>query len=286
MAPTPRKHARQPFSSSPLPPWLAKSFEIGFNEDDVAALIGAIESSQNRDCPVTHLPTEILLHILEFVPVEYILDWRFVCRGFRDAIDGRLAYAHLQQIQLIGYIGPRSMWPLTSLSEELYDRMQFLYANFHHVEDVGTKECGRWNLAAKEGQSHPSPVRQGERCGESIWSRKHAVFRIDFSDFGAKPHINDAGQSWDSTIAQAETIWQNATRRLGMLGDDEGYGTLKWCVKLDHAVQDLDLPLRMSRPGFDIAVDLNAATIKVAWKDMLFQFFKTESALRRMTEDV
>lgn len=71
-----------------------------------------------------------------------------------------------------------------------------------------------------------------------------------------------------------------------MLGDDEGYGTLTWCVKLDHAVQDLDLPLRMSRPGFDIAVDLNGATIKVAWKEMLFQFFKTESALRRMTEIV
>jgi hypothetical protein len=62
---------------------------MGFNEDDVAALIGAIESSQNPASSVEHLPAEILLHILEYVPVDHILDWRFVCRGFRDAIDGR-----------------------------------------------------------------------------------------------------------------------------------------------------------------------------------------------------
>ncbi|KAF1921527.1 hypothetical protein BDU57DRAFT_437021 [Ampelomyces quisqualis] len=271
--PTAREYGHEPFSSPPLPAWLARNFEVGFNEDDVAALIGSIESSQIPACPVAYLPAEILLHILEYVPVDYVLDWRLICRGFRDAIDGRISFYHLQRTQLVGYVGPRFMWPLQNLSDELYDRMQFLYADFHHVEDVVANERGRWNCAAEERRS----------VGGPLWSKKHAVFDIDYSNFGAKPKTDNAGQVFDSTIDYAETIWQHATRRLELSSVEEGHGSLKWCIKIDHAVQDLDVPLETSRIGFDVAVNLDKGIVKVAWKDMLFQFFKTESALRRLT---
>jgi hypothetical protein len=193
-----------------------------------------------------------------------------------DAIDGRISYHHLQRTQLIGYVGPRAMWPLKNLSDEQYDRLQFLPANFQYVEDVFTNELGRWNRGTEKTKS----------VGESIWSSKHAVFHIDYLEFRAKPKMTDTGEVYDSTIDYAETIWENAARRLELSGVEEGHGSLKWCIKIDHAVQDLDLPLEISRPGFDVAVNLEHGTVKVAWKAMLFQFFKTEAALRCMYDRV
>jgi hypothetical protein len=255
------------FSNSPLPPWLARHVEVAFNGDDVAALLASIESSQNPPSTATPLPAELLLRILEYVPVDYILDWRVVCRGFRDAIDGRILYHHLQRTQLVGYLGPRNMWPLQNLTDEQYDRMQFLYADFQHVEDIGSIELR---------PLHSNP----------IWCSKYAVFKIDYSYFGANPKLYDANLEYDSTIEYADAIWNNALNRLELAGTEEGFGSLRWCVKLDHAVLDVDFPLDAARKSFDIVINLHNATIKVAWKDMLWSFLKTEGALRRMLDQV
>jgi hypothetical protein len=254
-------------SSSPLPPWLARHVEVAFNGDDVAALLASIESSQNSTSAATPLPAEIILRILEYVPVDHVLDWRLVCHGFRDALDGRILYHHLQRTQLVGYLGPRNMWPLQNLTDEQYDRMKFLYANFQHVEDIGSNET-------RTLQSSP------------IWCSKYAVFKIDYSNFGANPEVYDAGLEYDGTIEYADAIWNNALNRLELEGTEEGFGTLRWCIKLDHAVLDLDFPLDATRTSFDIAINLHSGTIKVAWKEMLFRFLKSEAELRRMLDQV
>ncbi|KAH4222188.1 hypothetical protein HBI65_062780 [Parastagonospora nodorum] len=252
-------------AASQLPSWLSRHFNLGFNDDDVSALIDSIDASQNPPASVANLPAELLLHVLEYVPVDYILDWRLVCRGFRDAIDGRTLYHHLRRTQLIGFVGPRTHWPLRNLTDEQYDRMQFLHATFDHVEDSSSS-------AYAQRESRP------------IWGSTHAVFNIDMSEFVAGSNTEGAGSKYDSTIEYADTIWRNAASRLELTGAEEGFGTLRWCIKVDRAVIDLDLPLEAGRHSFEVTVDMNKGTVKVAWKDMLFRFLKTEAALRRMLD--
>jgi len=254
-------------AASQLPSWLSRHFNLGFNDDDISALIDSIDSSQNPPSSIPNLPAELLLHVLEYVPVDYILDWRLVCRGFRDAIDGRTLYHHLRRTQLIGFVGPRTHWPLRNLTVEQYDRMQFLDAKFDHVKD-----------------SPGSTYTQQE--SRPIWSTTHAVFKIDMSEFVADSSTGVAGSRYDSTIEYADTIWRNAVSRLELTGVEEGFGTLRWCIKLDRAVIDLDLPLEAGRHSFHVAVDMNKCTVTVAWKDMIFRFLKTEAALRRMLDQV
>ncbi|EAT82464.1 hypothetical protein SNOG_10129 [Parastagonospora nodorum SN15] len=254
-------------AASQLPSWLSRHFNLGFNDDDVSALIDSIDASQNPPASVANLPAELLLHVLEYVPVDYILDWRLVCRGFRDAIDGRTLYHHLRRTQLIGFVGPRTHWPLRNLTDEQYDRMQFLHATFDHVEDSSSS-------AYAQRESRP------------IWGSTHAVFNIDMSEFVTGSNTEGAGSKYDSTIEYADTIWRNAASRLELTGAEEGFGTLRWCIKVDRAVIDLDLPLEAGRHSFEVTVDMNKGTVKVAWKDMLFRFLKTEAALRRMLDQV
>jgi hypothetical protein len=101
---------------TPLPAYLSRHTTLGFDSDDVAALISAIDSSQGpRSSKLPHLPAEILFQIVEFAPVDHILTWRLVCRGFRDAIDGPVQYEHLRRAQLVGYLGPHAQYPLNQL---------------------------------------------------------------------------------------------------------------------------------------------------------------------------
>ncbi|OAL05485.1 hypothetical protein IQ06DRAFT_289638 [Phaeosphaeriaceae sp. SRC1lsM3a] len=258
-----------PASIAPLSPPLQanqKHVDIGFNTNDIAALISAIESSQNSPSSSTYLPAEILLLILEHVPAGHVLDWRLVCRGFRDAIDGRILHHHLQRTQLVGYLGPRTLWPLQNLTNEQYDRMQFLRAEFLHVEHSGTTQ------------------EQGPNKGP-VWGSTHAIFKIDYSKFGAKPGFDDAKDGYDSTIEYASTIWHNAQSRLELAGSEEGFGTLRWCTRLDYAVFDLDFPLEANRNSFNLRVNLDKGIVKVAWKELLFNFLKTERALRCLLEE-
>ena len=99
-----------------LPAYLSRHMRLGFDSDDVAALINSIDSSQDpQSSELSHLPAEILFQIVEFVPVNHILTWRLVCRGFRDAIDGPVQYGHLRRAELIGYVGPHAQYPLSQL---------------------------------------------------------------------------------------------------------------------------------------------------------------------------
>jgi hypothetical protein len=231
--------------------WVPSHARLGFDADDVAALISSIDSSQNSPSSLVNLPAELLLHILEYVPVDYILDWRHVCRGFRDAIDGRVLYHHLQRTKLVGFLGPQGIAYLQHLSEEHYDQIRFLNAKFLKVE------------SATDDRSSSGP----------IWCNTQAVFKLEI-DLEEGAFLGDAHAEW------------RRAERLGLLGFEEGFGTLRWCIKLDQAVLDLDFPLEAERNSLDVRVDFEEATIRVAWKDMLFRFLKTETALRKVTSQV
>jgi hypothetical protein len=61
---------------------------------------------------------------------------------------------------------------------------------------------------------------------------------------------------------------------------------LRWCIRLDQAVLDLDFPVEIGRMNLDVDVNLDTRFVRVAWKDMLLRFLKTERALRRMMDEV
>jgi hypothetical protein len=255
------------FATSQLPPWLARHVRLGFDADDVAALISSIDSSQNRPSSLVNLPAELLLHVLEYVPVDHVLDWRFVCRGFRDAIDGRILYHHLQRTQLVGCLGPRHMWPMQTLTDKQYNQLRFVIANFSKVEHVeGT--------AGNRSDSSP------------IWCNTHAIFKINHQRLRTTLKGDSQGTAYVSANEYADTMWKKAQSRLELTGVEEGFGTLRWCIKLDQAVLDLDFPLEAARNSCDVAVDLVNDTVRVCWKDMMFRFLKNEAALRDLMNRV
>ncbi|KAF2126596.1 hypothetical protein P153DRAFT_369292 [Dothidotthia symphoricarpi CBS 119687] len=251
-------------NDTPLPYYLAKHVNLGFNSDDLVALISSIESSQKpQTSALPHLPAELLLLILEYVPIDYVLDWRLVCRGFRDAIDGRVLYRYLQRAELIGTMGSRDSGRLSSLSDEEFDQIHLLRAPFLHID----------NTAGEEKQEGP------------VWGREHAVFQIGDSWFQAFRQIGGAAAKDGDTVEDADTKWLNLLDRLELRRAEKGFGTLRWCLKLDHAVLDMDFPLEVGRNTFDVDVHLHKKSVRVAWKPMLFQFLKTERALRKLMKE-
>jgi hypothetical protein len=179
-------------ATSQLPPWLARHVKLGFDADDVAALISSIDSSQNPPSSLVNLPAELLLHVLEYVPVDHVLDWRFVCRGFRDAIDGRILYHHLQRTQLVGCLGQRHMWPMQTLTDKQYNQVRFVSAHFLKVEHVEGTAGNRSNTGP-------------------IWCNTYAIFKIDHQRLKTTLEGDSQGTTYDSTNEYAGMIWKKAS---------------------------------------------------------------------------
>ena len=241
-----------------LPPWLANHLNIEWNEDDVDALLTSIDASQDATAPTSHaLPAELLLLIIEYIPVGYLLDIRLVCRGFRDAIDGRILYHHLQRTRLVGYLGSRNCAAMGAMSDEAYEDLHLLHADFSFFEDEG-------------------PEKESEKGRRALWSNTYARFTFD--------------RRWDEAH-QLHASREEIPSPLSLLSNlehsrnDQAYGTLTWAMQLDSCVLDLDLPLEVGRENFGICIDYDCSIVRVEWKPMLFRFLKTERALRLLMEE-
>ncbi|EFQ93726.1 hypothetical protein PTT_08789 [Pyrenophora teres f. teres 0-1] len=259
-------HAPGGHNHQPLPAYLARHVNLGFNQDDISALLCAIDSSQvspSSNTRLAHLPAELLLQILEYVPVDHVLDWRLVCRGFRDAIDGRVLFHHLHRTELIGYLGSRYSHPLAALDDEQYEKLHLLRARFDCIQ----------GQAADALAKSDTPV----------WSGKKALFRVDGSWLDEFRHISGAaarkGDIWDS-----DRLWMDVLNRLCLRSSDEVIGTLRWCIRLDHAVLDVDFSAQ--RLGSEVCFYMREGSIQINWKDTMVRFLKTERALRLMLEKV
>jgi hypothetical protein len=240
---------------SDLPVWLTDHLTIDWNSDDVDALITSIDASQSpQQSALPHLPAELLLLILEHVPVAYTLDWRLICRGFRDAIDGPILYHQLQRLQLIGYLGPKAGPHLTALQHHDYEQLHLVPTRLQSMEN-GTPSSG-------DVQQKSNPP----------WANRHSMFRMRYS--------------WFAKHKARSVLIPNSSllSPLSLCRTDQAYGTLTWVIKLDTAVLDLDLPLEPHRRRFDVDVDMKTWTIRVEWKPMLFRFLKTERAFRLLMD--
>ncbi|KAJ8116502.1 hypothetical protein OPT61_g2083 [Boeremia exigua] len=248
-----------------LPKWLTKHLNIEWSPSDVDALLESIDASQSSHLPtLPQLPAELLVLILKHVPVAYILDWRLVCRGFRDAIDGPILYHLLQRTQLIGYLGSKKSAVMERLQGGVYEELHLVTTNFDSFRCEGLQS--NENLAKPHGP---------------VWNQTRAVFKMDM-------RWHDRHRFWNDL----EGNLPSANRMLSLLElhrSRQGFGALIWAIKLKTAVLDLDLPLDPERQSFDVSVDIDwsttSVTVSVEWKPMIFRFLKTEAALRRLMEE-
>jgi hypothetical protein len=239
-----------------LPAWLAQHLTIDWDSDDIDALLTSIDSSQSPQPPAfPHLPAELLLLILEHVPVAHILDWRLVCRGFRDAIDGPIMYHQLQRLQLIGYLGSKTSSPhMMALQHYDYEQLHLMPTRLQSMDDI--TEC------LPDVPQYTKP----------LWANTHSVFKMRSAWFAKHKGLN-------VLVSKSSLLSQ-----ISLCRTDQAYGTLTWAIKLDTAVLDLDLPLEPHRRHFDFDVDMNTRTLRVEWQPMLFRFLKTERALRLLMD--
>lgn len=207
--------------------------------------------------------------------MDYLLDWRLVCRGFRDAIDGQVLYHCLRRTRLLGYMGSRHSRAMESLDDdEDYAAIHLLEARFERIETG----------ASASGDDDDDDNDQA--TGRPIWSGSHAVFRVDDEWYRQFHRVGGAQDRQGNTIDDADARWSRTLDRLELRRPEEGFGTLRWCIRLDHAVLDLDFPAEADRLHFDVRVNLATRCVRVAWRDMLVRFLKTERALRLMLDEV
>jgi hypothetical protein len=268
-SPKPSIPAENGVPTSSLPEWLSKHVQVDYSADDISALIDSIDSSQmSQTSSLPQLPAEMLLLVLELVPIDHILNWRLVCRGFRDAIDGRVLYHHLQRTQLVGLMDTDTYTTATARSPDQIDRLRFVSANLEEVTNI--------SRVASRTRSKP------------IWDGTHAVFRLEDSWCNSFREILSVDPSDDIGLDSLDDRWLEHVNKLQFTGPESGFGDLIWCIKLDHAVLDLAFPLE-SKSGvtnLGLRVRLDRRTVEVRWKEMLFGFLKTEAMLRRKLDKV
>jgi hypothetical protein len=242
-------------SSPPLSLRLSQRVDISFNSDDISALIKSIESSQRGNASkLPHLPAEIILHILEYVPIAYILGFRQVCHGFREYIDTGVQVSYLSRTELLGYIGPRkSLLQFLALHDDVYYDLEFMRARFSHLKYA-------------EGSSN---VRQ------SKWSLPYAVFKIDDVWFDTFLQYKEL------TPYRSDELLEIILGRLSPL-QTRTVGTLCWCVRLDDSVMDLEFG--SARIETAMEADFEQKTITVKWMEMFKELIHTETKLREMSE--
>ncbi|KAL1604826.1 hypothetical protein SLS60_004366 [Paraconiothyrium brasiliense] len=253
-----------PSDDEPLPSYIARHLNFGFDVDDVSALISAIDASQDRGSTPTlpQLPAEILFHIVEYVPIDHVLQWRLVCRGFRDCIDGPVMYNYIKRAEIIGLMGSPSTLEWAGIPSDLHESVSHFRCRFERLEDSIE--------AANPGMTNAK------------WGGLHAVFRID--------------DGWHEQLLQIETLlddahigqnWLYLLQRLHLQDvasprASDSFGKMRWCMRLDRAVLDLDFSIQALRES--LILDLPSKRVMIEWKRLLLRFIQGETQLRTIME--
>ncbi|KAL5420704.1 hypothetical protein PMIN04_006269 [Paraphaeosphaeria minitans] len=248
-----------PSEDAPLPPYIARHFNFGFDSDDVSALITSIDASQDHTSTpsLPTLPAEVLFHIVDYVPIDYILEWRLVCRGFRDCIDGPVMYQCIERAEIIGLVATPATFDWAGVPPRLYEELAYMRCSFERLED--------------------SVEAAGPKLTNAKWVARHAVFRVD--------------DGWHDKFLLAETLsadrnkahnFQSLVERLHLEGSADGFGKMRWCMRLDSAVLDLEFPVQALRER--LTLDLPSKRVVIEWKRLLFQFLQGETQLRTIME--
>jgi hypothetical protein len=110
------------------------------------------------------------------------------------------------------------------------------------------------------------------------WNYNQAIFT--FYDAWFEGFALIEGKTTQNDVLRP--AWQSLLDDLQLLGEDDSHGTLRWCLRLDNAVLDLDLSSETLRQR--IAIDLANKRIMVEWKTLLWDFIKAETRLQRLMD--
>ena len=222
-----------------------------------AALLQSLNASQ-RPPPslLPTLPSEILLTILEHVPAAYVLDLRLVNSSFRTAIDTRVFYRHIQQVELVGYLGPYNYNDsMMEMSPDDYWRFALVRAHFAGLD--------------------------GWEPGQARWEPKRAKFRPtnDWIDT-----LHGIG----GEIQSANGWWKYVLGCLDLEFPPEVYSQLRWCVKAGGVALDIGIPDGLGKDtGIKMLGDDKGVVFQVTdWKALLWNLFSEEKALNVLLEEV
>ncbi|KAF2272675.1 uncharacterized protein EI97DRAFT_202782 [Westerdykella ornata] len=243
-----------------FPSYLSRYIDLGFDSDDVSALIDDIdasdleysESESESESTLLRLPAEVLLNVLEFVPIGHILGLRLVCKAFRDWIDTRVLYSYLPRTQLYFYAGGAGV----EIKSEKRAEVRWITASFSHLE---TPACS----------INTQP--------RAKWSSPTAIFRLDPNGHWMKSVLD---------IGDPKTI-EELLDRLPEVARDRTPGSFAkpgWFIKVDEAVFDLDLG-RKKKPSPEMHVDMERNFVRVRWKTMLKNLAKSEARLIQMLQE-
>ncbi|KAF2652197.1 hypothetical protein K491DRAFT_719122 [Lophiostoma macrostomum CBS 122681] len=250
-------------SASPLPSYLARHVQLGFDADDITALLTSIESSQGLETSsLSHLPAEIICRIIERVPIDYVLGLRLVSRGIKEYIDTFVKYSYLERSQLscptlpwapaAGHAFARGF----NFSQDDYEELYLLRAYFSHVE---------------------APITAvDESCAK--WAGDIAVFKMEDRWFKAVQRLGSSVPPFLTPILDWDTLPISVPRQ-----DSETHGKMRWLFHLDHSV--LDSGFQAPRPHLQISQNIEERSLRVNWRDLIQWSLSTETRLRRMMDE-
>ncbi|KAF2004276.1 hypothetical protein P154DRAFT_531589 [Amniculicola lignicola CBS 123094] len=258
----PDNAALQSHSLIILPSYITRHISLGYDDDDVAAFLSSIEASQRQvrqkeDDSLLHLPAEIVLMIVDLVPIDYILDFRLISRGVRDYIDSRVMNDYLCRTQVVVNVDTG-------------------YFPFHPKPDTyrGSRIL-RLFFSRLEQQDSSSQQ-------DSDGNREVAVFHF-YDDW-----LQEIQDSYQPGLNHKTTYY--GVMHMGAPlkpATEMRSGKLHWCMQLDHGVMDLRFPHPADKYEVDVILTDDSAKycIKIwNWKSMMIQFLRIERAIRRKME--
>jgi hypothetical protein len=214
-----------------------------------------------------YLPTEIVLHIIDFVPIDHILPFRAVSHSIKSHIETHLMYSYIRRTKFEYQVDPPDQKRLNDwLDDKDAQYLSTITASFSHLEDT-------------------RPVRKrindGPRLGKPVWAAPRAVFKLDpqwFARYKCVRHMLPKSlQPLSSHLMIPSTQWAYIAPGA-------------WCMHLDYVALEFDFDLRGQIVDSEsFSLDLCYGTVNVDWKTMLSMFLKRlqrETELARRMEEI
>jgi hypothetical protein len=205
----------------------------------------------------TRLPTELLLLIIDFIPVDHILPLRTVCRSVKKHIDTSVLHSYLCRTTIAADFVPVSHNTFGPLSQEVgLSLMKFTYS---HIEN--------------KSSSRTQPASETSR----------AVFRV-------LPQWLDAY----NRVRASSVLTEEDTGDYLYVNEEEYRPEADecpvWFVQLDHIALDLDTGTTTRddpdghyytwNPGY-FRFETAALTVTIDWKLMLRNFLVMAAEIQR-----
>lgn len=235
---------------------------MGFDADDVSALLSCIDASQDRTSTprFPQLPAEILFQIVEHVPIDYVLQWRLVCRAFRDCIDGPYMYGCLRRAEIIGLFASPTSLEWAGIEPDVHEILTHMRCSFERFGDPHWKADRRITTAKWEGQ-------YAIFSADGAWQTQFLQCDKQLKDSGKWPN------------------WNYLRQRLQFdLPATDSFGKMRWCMRLDAVVLDLEYSIETLQDK--LSVDLLCGKGVLVWKDIFIRFIKSATELRIIMEQV